>query len=294
MNRGRMSFGLWLVFVGGLVLLTNMGWLDRTFWLAVLELWPLLLIMFGLHLVLSRTVFWMVPVLVGVAFAGAVFVFGANIPFLPWTDTTRLVEGFRYEVSPDVEKLDIHMDVGAAELVLRRGESGSVSGQLSSRQMPAVTHRTVGNSVRLTLRQQQYWFRLVDGLDRWEVLVPDGVPVEIDLDGGAGVFELDFRGLDVRSAVLRGLAGRFDLHFDATGSHTSVRTDSGVASIRLHVPREVGLRVHTNSTLVDHNFSEAGLLRQNRWWQTPDYELSERTVEVSIESTVGKVEVTRY
>lgn len=293
MNRGRMSLGLWLVVIGTLLVLTNLGWLDRTFWLAVLELWPLLLIVFGLHLVLSRTMFWMVPALVGVALAGAIFVFGTDIPFIPLTNNTRVVEAFQYSVEPEVEKLDIRIDVGAADLALRRSDDGSVSGRLVGSRLPVVTHRTLGNDVRLTLSQQRPWLGLFDGLARWDVFVPEHVPVALELDGGAGVFDLDLRGLDVRSLVLRGGAARFDLQFDAAGSHTTVRTDSRIASIRLQVPREVGLRVYINRKLIEHNLSTAGLLRQNNWWQTPGYEQSERTIEVYVDAVLGNFEVIR-
>lgn len=296
MNRGRMSFGLWLVFAGILVLLTNLGWLDRAFWLALVELWPLLLILFGLHLVLSRTIFWILPVLIGVAFAGAVFIFGAEIPFLPWTNATRVTEEFTYQIGPEVENLDIQIDVGAVDLVLRRGEAGNISGSLVATRAPVVTHRATENSVRLTLNQvggQRRWNVLLDELARWEVFVPEGVPVELDLDGGAGDFMLDFRGLDTRSVVLRGGAARFVLQFDEVGSHTTVRAESGVADIRIQVPAEVGLRVYTTGALVNHNLSAAGLERQNGYWQTLDYEQNERTIDINIDSAVGNIQVTR-
>lgn len=294
MNRGRMSLGLWLVVIGLLLLLTNLGWLDRTFWLAVLDLWPLLLIVLGLHLVLSRTIFWMVPALVGIVLAGAVYIFGADIPFLPWVNAARIVEAFQYPIGPEIEKLDIQVNVGAADLTLRRSEDGSVSGRLAGRHVPVVTHRNLGDHLRLTLRQQRPWAGLFEGLARWEVFVPEDVPVELNVEGGAGVFELDLRGLDVRSVMLRGGAGRFDLQLDATGSHTTVRAESRVASIQLQVPQEAGLRVYLNRNLIEHNLSAAGLIRQNSWWQTPNYEQSERTIDVYVDATIGNVEVTRY
>src|SRR5690625_4250927 len=47
MNRGRMSFGLWLILIGAILVLNNLGWLDWKIWVALFDLWPVLLILWG-------------------------------------------------------------------------------------------------------------------------------------------------------------------------------------------------------------------------------------------------------
>lgn len=297
MNRGRMSFGMWLVLAGLLVLLTNLGWLEPTFWRALFELWPLLLILFGLHLVFSRTFLWFVPVLGGLAIAGAVFVFGADIPFLPWANPEQVTEQFEYAVGPETERLDIDLKIGAAELTVRRGGAASVSAHVTSVHPPVVTHETRAGNARLAIDQSRgprLWWRFFNRPDKWEVLVPPDVPVNLDLDGGAGSFQLNLRGLDVHSVMLRSGAAEIGLEFDAIGTHTGVEVESGVSGVRVKVPRDAGLRVHLDG-LTDHNLSTVGLLRgSNGYWQTPDYDATERTIEIHATTGLGDLKVERY
>lgn len=53
---GKLSFGLFLIILGILYLASNMGWINLAFNFNVWQLWPLLIIFWGLSLLTGRTV----------------------------------------------------------------------------------------------------------------------------------------------------------------------------------------------------------------------------------------------
>lgn len=294
MNQSRMGCGLWLIVIGLIFLLINLGIWDWTIWLSFFEFWPILLVLLGLHILFRRTSYWFIPVVVALLFVAIVGTFGSSLRNFDW-----LYEGeFSYDVGPNVTRVDVVVNAGAVKLAMYAGEERVVSGSFITGAAfePEVRYHEVGSraDVRLSTVRDPFWnwiFR--KSALEWNVALPTGVPTTLTVNGGAGDFDLDLRGVDVRNVTINGGVGNFVLRFDETGGHTRVDISAGLSNLEVFVPEGVGLRIRVDGVGADTNFAAAGLTRVAGWWQTPNYEESARTVEIDANAALGKVRVVR-
>ena len=54
MKKNNLYIGVAFVFMGLILLLNNLGILDFSFWHSIYDLWPLLLVVFGVHLMTNK------------------------------------------------------------------------------------------------------------------------------------------------------------------------------------------------------------------------------------------------
>ena len=59
------------------------------------------------------------------------------------------------------------------------------------------------------------------------------------------------------------------------------------------MPPTVGLRIDYSDTLSSHNFAEAGLVKANDAWQTPDYAAAADRIDLRLSANVSSVNLDR-
>jgi uncharacterized protein DUF2154/cell wall-active antibiotic response 4TMS protein YvqF len=96
----------------------------------------------------------------------------------------------------------------------------------------------------------------------WRLRLANGVPLEMNIDIGAGKAEVNLQGLDVSHADLKVGAGHLNL--DLTGQRKSdlhVDIHGGVGTAVIRLPKDIGVRVHASDGLGGvsaHGFHEDG------------------------------------
>lgn len=90
-----------------------------------------------------------------------------------------------------------------------------------------------------------------------------------EFSGGMGETTLDFGGAWTRSAT--------------------ARIDMGVGSVRLRIPRALGVRVERDSFLA--SFDASGLVRRGNAWYSRNYGQARYKLDLSIHAAVGSIEV---
>jgi hypothetical protein len=80
------------------------------------------------------------------------------------------------------------------------------------------------------------------------------------------------------------------LDFGGTWTSSQVAELSlAVTELRLRLPRKVGVRITMDRFLA--SFEPAGLVRRGDEWVSPDYDRSERHLDIALRTTVGAVKV---
>jgi len=89
---------------------------------------------------------------------------------------------------------------------------------------------------------------------------------------------------------VEGGVGRMTLDFGGTWTSSQVAELSlAVTELRLRLPRKVGVRITMDRFLA--SFEPAGLVRRGDEWVSPDYDRSERHLDIALRTTVGAVKV---
>jgi hypothetical protein len=178
-------------------------------------------------------------------------------------------------------RLDLALRLGAGQYRLAAGSAGLVDVTASG---PTIDHRVERSGdlarVRLATAIDSWgWGRVAAGTD-WRIGVAPGVPVSLDVQAGAGTFELDLEGV-VTTGVRCGI-GAADLRIvlPRPRGEVPVRVEGGAAQFTFEIPAGVEARVTTT-----------GLLAASGPNQTPGYATAADRVSVTVTGGAAAVRV---
>jgi hypothetical protein len=316
-NRMLLRWGVFLLGVGGVLLLAQGGQLDRELVRDSLGLWPLMLIGFGAAILLRRTRL-AIPATVLAAVIPGLLIGGAVVaaPEIP-TDCrldrgapTQFHQGpFNGEAgSPNgpLARADLHVVCGRLTVAVIPGTSWDVTVNDSGDRSPRIFSDPNLLRVASLDRTTGFWTR-GDG-DAISVRLPDGRTIDLVVDVDAGVGTLDLRGarlgaLDLRlnagavnadlaRAELRRLvaeinAGSAKVIVPAADFDGELTVNAG--KLELCVPDDLGVRIRSDITLgsLDHT----GLVRNGSAWESTNYPITTRHADLAITVNVGSVEI---
>lgn len=126
--------------------------------------------------------------------------------------------------------------------------------------------------------------------NRWDVRLSRAVPLDLEIDLGAGRSDIDLVGLDLRRLEID--MGVGEVVLDLRGRHKEsfrVKIDGGVGSGRLRLPSEIGVRVRVDGGL--GSVDAHGLTKRAGAWVNEAYGSSPVTLEVDIDAGIGSIDL---
>ncbi len=314
-RRGSLVAATWLIGVGLVFLIREVGNLSWA------EAWPLFVILAGVASFVSRAVRggiglleapWaftgpIVWTIIGVILLlsttgnlgqgpielieawwpwlavglGAWYILGAIVPRSGFTEVLALpLEG--------ATEAAVRIRFGAGELTTRT----AVAGQLvDGSYLGGVTYRRTGTG-RVELEQDVShgwpWF---DRRYSWTVGLTAGVPLDLRVDAGASRNVFDLRDLRVRSLELHTGASDTRILLPRAAGATSVRAETGAASLSLEVPAGVAARIRTRVVLGSVQVDESRFPRVTGGFESPDYATAANRVDIDVQGGVGSLRV---
>jgi hypothetical protein len=252
-NRYRSLF--WpvvLIGIGLVWLLSNLGIIQTGSTLALLRLWPVLLILAGIDLLFSRRWPWLGALLGLLTLAGviALLVAAPSLGILqsPEAQTKTIAEPLG-----QARQAQLNLDMTTYPTRLTR-TSGD---QLISGEIDYVGDLlyTVGGGETPAIQIAQVndpagWFDWTSTLGqdmRWDLALNDQVEWDLVIDGGSGSSELDLTGLTLTGFQADFGSGSSQVRLPATAPGYDARIDSGSGSLRLWLPAETDLNLELDS-----------------------------------------------
>ena len=236
-----------LVGVGIIWLLRNLGYIPHFSLGAILQFWPLLLIVLGLDILFSRRFPW-IGTAVGLLAVAAVVVYLVSGPSLGLnTGSTVLNETFsepsqgtstvKYVIDSASSPVNISvLDEGDAELILADfTHRGVINFDVSG-----VQDNTVHISEDFENTTWLNWDFSFDRL-QWDIGLSPNVPAELRLNGGSGSIEMDLRGLSLNSLALDLGSGSSDIRLPQSSQEYEAEIESGSGSVSIDIPKDTSM-----------------------------------------------------
>ena len=190
-------------------------------------------------------------------------------------------------------EVGLHMNAG--ELRVRGAEQEALleaSFEYSrERDRPVVDYRRFGDKGTLQVRRSRrnsIPFGRVR--NRWDFNLSKAVPLDLDIDLGAGQSDIDLRGLKLQRVEIDMGVGEMTL--DLQGPHQksfNVKIDGGVGSGKIYLPFEVGVRVKVDGGL--GSIDTHGLTKQGGSYINEAYEKSAVVIEVEVDAGIGSLDL---
>jgi hypothetical protein len=260
--RGSVFWGIVLIVLAALLLMNQQGWLKGNIFG---YFWPAIVILFGLWLLLgafSR----------GRVNAGS---YSLTIPL------------------ENAHSAGIKFDHGAGRLNVGSGASSSemLNGTFGAE--IEQTTRMDGDRINVKLRNSPQFWSWIPGenLD-WDVYLNPDIPLDLKIDSGASSTRLDLTDLKVTGLDIDTGASSTEVTLPANAGNTSVKIDSGAASLNLHVPSGVSARIRIKSGIASIHVDTARFPSIGEGiYQSEDYSTAVNQADITIETGVGSVEI---
>lgn len=298
-----------LIFLGGIFLLQNTGYLPPNFWLNLWKLWPLVLVLIGLELLLSHRVPW-------VALAGVtavVLVLGAvtmgvgvspvsNPPLsAPTTTSAQTDLGGANQAAVTVRFGAGELDVGPLDQ-----PSPTALARMSYEGPPQLAPQPRYTLVSGGVGQLEYQSSTRDGppglpfvngqtstSGRMQLNLAPGVPIaSFTVQTGATDARLDLSSLRVANLNMSVGAATAWVRFPESATLTTAHISGGASTITLEVPQGVAAQIQHHGGLSTLNVDQSRFAQVNEsTFRSPEYDTASNKVDLVIETGVTTITV---
>jgi N-terminal domain of toast_rack, DUF2154/Domain of unknown function (DUF5668) len=298
-SRKRGSFGgaLIVIAVGIFFLIINLH-PDLDAWSIIGRYWPILLIAIGLGYMWDA---WMdrrysqpggprhhsgapAAVIIVLIILGLAVWHGRNLrPIVHDTQDVSLQGAQSVTTNIDIPSGSLDVAGGASQLLNAQFDYHEQDGK------PLIQYTVSGGRGDLSITQEnKLHLHIATSRNDWQLRSADTVPMDMNVQIGAGVSNLRLQGLNVKNLDVQ--AGVGQLNLDLTGSRKSdlhVDIHGGVGSAVIRLPKDVGVRVHASGGI--GSVSPHGLTRDGDDYTNAVLGKTPATIDLNIEGGIGSV-----
>lgn len=117
---------------------------------------------------------------------------------------------------------------------------------------------------------------------------------DMQMDFGAGAADFDLSRYAVKALQIEAGAASLDLRLGDRAAQSDVKISSGMASVKIRVPKTAGVKITTdggmNSTEIDDDFEKVG----NNTYLSPNYNASTKKITIRYDGGLSSLNVSRY
>jgi hypothetical protein len=283
-----------MIGVGTVFLLANLGYLAINVWPLILRLWPLLLVAIGFDIIIGRRS-WIASIIglvvILALLAGALWLFGVRV------DRGQAVAGEQVSQSlQGASQASVALEPGAGAVHVEALPDGEnlVAGTVSSNSGQEVSQSfsQTGDRADYVLRSSGVSLIYLGDASRrwdWDLGLAPQVPLDLRVNLGAGEAEIDLTGLELSALEVSLGVGRAEVTLPEEGSFRG-KIDSAIGQVVVVVPDGLGVRIDTNAALA--NVSAPGdFRRQDDVYTSPAYESADQQIELEIGQAIGNITI---
>jgi hypothetical protein len=306
-NRGLLFWGLALVTAGIVALAAAQGWIDIPAMVDLWDYWPVILIVIGLAIVLSRTPFAVIGVVAAALVVG--FAGGAVIAVGPGFGTCGEVRGAQDTATGEFTAVtaNVSLDMNCGELTVGMTDGSGWQAVTTTEDEEDVSLEA--SSDILEMRSNTGGFPFNNDRQDWTVTLgrdvaynlslslnaaegsidlSDGQLGTLDVHPNAGSLHMDLSGTAVDELDAQLNAGALTLVTDGA-TQLAGRIGVNAGSVDLCTDPEVGLRITVDANVTfAHNLDESPLQQSGEGtFTSPNFGTATRMIDLELEGNAA-------
>ena len=296
-----------LIGLGIVALLVNAGTITWDSLGRIAGLWPLLLILVGLELIISRSAPAAVALAANIGLSAlavlgilALLIGGASFSLGPWWATAPLQTISRSAPIGDISQATLSVNYGAADLTIRAGSIGSdlyrARLTYAGNPAPSAWVDNATGTIHVDRGNRGPFQALPAGAhEQVDLVLSNRVPWNVTLNTGASQQTIDLRGLTLTSVRINGGANSATIDLPQPSGHVPINVNGGARSLRIVAPSSAAVSMTAsggfNSMQCDGQ-SVGGFGRQA--WQSANYGSSADRFDVQFSGGASSVRLERW
>ncbi len=189
------------------------------------------------------------------------------------------------------KNVEVHVEMGAGELVMRGGEAKLMDAEFQYRShdgKPDIQYDVNGTRGVLRVTQQKGHSMGNSGKNHWELRMNQDVPMDVSVKMGAGDGTLNLGNTALHDLDVEVGAG--DMKVDLTGhprGNMDVNVRGGVGQATVRLPKRARLDIEAHGGIGE--ISASGLTKRgDRWVNEPTGDVTS-TIHVSVKGGIGQI-----
>ncbi|MEI7723808.1 MAG: DUF5668 domain-containing protein [Bacteroidota bacterium] len=301
-----------LIAIGILFMLNNFGVLEfgfRTLW----NLWPLILILWGISILPIKDTIKIVALVVVLALTMIFFnriteksswfhihnFHGFNNQ--DWEDDEDSTSTYNYQP----QNLSVPFDslIGKGELKLEAAAGnfdlqGVTSDFLTFNKTGdignySITTTNENGQKRINLSLEKSGIRHTVRDNKVEIKLSDKPSWNLDFDIGAAEIMMDLRDYKIDTTNINAGASSLDIKIGNKNPVTVMTFNAGASSIKVEIPKESGCQIKSESFLISKEF-DGFTKKGDGIYQTDNFNTGKNKIYLTIKTAISKIEITRY
>lgn len=279
--------------LGVVFLLANLGYLALDIWQIVLRLWPLLIIAIGFDILIGRrsllaSLAGLIVILV--LMAGALWLTGVRVEqsqALPGETIRQELQGARRA------RLDLEPGAGGLRLNALSETGALISGAVKPGPGTAVSDEIFhqGDLVTYTLRSSGTTVTIPGdrGKWNWDLGVTPAVPLDLKIGMGAGEVDANLAGLNLSALEVNTAVGVTTVTLPSQGNFQG-SLESAIGETVILVPPGMAVRIRADSGFASVNVPSS-YQKQDKVYTSPGYDSAQNRVDLQVSQAIGSIRV---
>ncbi len=295
-KREGLVASTFMIGIGVIFLLANLGYLNVSIWQMIFTLWPILIIAIGFDILVARRSIWASiagMIVIAAILFGSLWLFGTTFA------SGTLLSSDQFEQSLNgATRAQLILEGSAGEMQVRSTDQPQI---LLTGSIPNGSNDQVQTSYSVSSGNGTYILRdtSVQGFipftttqtNEWRFSITEAIPLELRLGLGAGAMDVDLSRVQLDNLAVNTAVGQTQIVLPEQGRY-SAQVTSAIGQIVIIVPRGVGVRVNMDTALVDVDVPDE-FLNPGDVYQSSNYESAENRVELSVDLAIGNVVISQ-
>lgn len=290
MDSNKLSSGIILIGIGLIVLLDNLGIITLISLEAIFDLWPLIFIVFGIHIIFKKN--WIVSTFTWILFftilIGYSYYYGESTRHHRSMDVAQI----QLEKQPETETAELDLDFGGAEVELFSTDSHLLEANYPQEFMKVANRYTNGEKnaiIEFNPKRRLNWFK--ENAFQYRIRLNESVQWDVDMDIGAVSGTLDFTNIKLKNLDMEVGAGDLSLIFGESTGNPNISIDAGASELALILKNDVGVKIEIDGLLDMTNLESLGWTKNGNLYQSPNYQEAKNKVMIDLDMGVGELKI---
>lgn len=298
MKTSQLFWGFIFITVGSLTLSVRYNWVDINFEM-LRDMWPVLLVLAGIAVIFKETKLKpLIHIIFGITIGSILFAYAHGIfyneDFYDEDFDSDISSGLSESYYSDYDYATLIINGGAGEFKIE-GTTNKLyeAAPLGIFSNYSATVEPDDNGVEISLNLEED-IELFNNHNNKLLLKLNKNPIwNLEFNIGASNSDFDLQEFKVRRIKLSTGAANTNIRLSNKLKRTDLNIKMGAASVNLHIPKDMGCRVISNSFLVVNDLP--GFIKKSDGnYESKNFDTSDKKVFVNIEGGLANFEVKWY
>ncbi len=313
MNYRKLFWGMLLIVFGILFILQNLDivWFS---WRDIWQFWPVFLIIWGISLLplkaLYRLLLSFAAIVLGIIL---VHQYGSHEPLIQWRNNGAAIQFHNHRDDDDEEAstyeqregsksipmdeavtyAELNLEIGAGTFDLVGSSDKLIACDFSMEDLYSLDSKKNGDQATLNLSMKEVDWKKQHPNNEVVIRLNQTPEWSLDFEVGAADLNMDLRPFDVRKITLDGGASSLDFTLGNRAEKLNMEIDAGAAAITLHIPKESGCEVISESFLIDKSMEGFAKVSKGHY-RTENFDTATHKIFIDLEAAIISFHIDRY